>query len=181
MNEPKTLIEAIKFFSDPDVCLKFVADLRWAKGVTCPRCGSTDVRFSKTRRIWECQAQHPKRQFSVKVGTIFEKSIISLDKWLAALWMIANTKKGISSHEIARILGVTQKTAWFMMDRIRSAVGTESEKFSGTVEAEETFIGNKSIKSHNSNREKVIQGRSTIGKVAVVGFLERHGIDDKPS
>ena len=181
MNEPKTLIEAIKYFSDPDVCLNFVVNLRWANGVACPTCGSTDVRFIKTRRIWECKAQHPKRQFSVKVGTIFEDSAIGLDKWLAAIWMIANAKNGVSSYEIARGLGVTQKTAWFMMHRIRLAMGTDNGKFSGTVEADETFIGGKAVNMHKSKREKIIQGRGTIGKVAVMGLLERHGIDDKPS
>ncbi len=181
MKEPTTLIEAIKYYSDPDVCLDFVVKLRWPNGVACPTCGSTDVRFIKTRHIWECKAQHPKRQFSVKVGTIFEDSAIGLDKWLAAIWMIANAKNGVSSYEIARSLGVTQKTAWFMMHRIRMAMGSDSSKFSGMVEADETFIGGKSANMHKSKREKIIRGRGTIGKVAVMGLLERHGIDDKPS
>lgn len=181
MKEPKTLIEAIKYFSDPDVCLDFVAKLRWPNGVACPTCGSTDVRFIKTRRIWECKAQHEKRQFSVKVGTIFEDSAIGLDKWLAAIWMIANAKNGVSSYEVARGLGVTQKTAWFMMHRIRLAMGVDNGKFSGTVEADETFIGGKAINMHKSKRAKNIKGRGTIGKVAVMGLLERHGLDDKPS
>ncbi len=181
MKEPTTLIEAITYFSDPDVCLDFVAKLRWPNGVACPTCGSTDVRFIKTRRIWECKAHHEKRQFSVKVGTIFEDSAIGLDKWLAAIWMIANAKNGISSYEIARGLGVTQKTAWFMMHRIRLAMGVDNGKFSGTVEADETFIGGRAINMHKSKREKTIKGRGTIGKVAVMGLLERHGLDDKPS
>ncbi len=181
MKEPETLIEAIKYFSDPDVCLDFVAKLRWANGVACPTCGSTDVRFIKTRRIWECKSQHPKRQFSVKVGTIFEDSAIGLDKWLAAIWMIANAKNGVSSYEVARNLGVTQKTAWFMMHRIRLAMGTDSCKLSGTVEADETFIGGKSANMHKSKREKIIKGRGTVGKVAVMGLLERHGHGDEPS
>jgi transposase-like protein len=181
MKEPKTLIEAIKYFSDPDVCLDFVAKLRWPNGVACPTCGSTDVRFIKTRRIWECKAQHEKRQFSVKVGTIFEDSAIGLDKWLAAIWMIANAKNGVSSYEVARGLGVTQKTAWFMMHRIRLAMGVDNGKFSGIVEADETFIGGKAINMHKSKRDKAIKGRGTIGKVAVMGLLERHGLDDKPS
>ncbi len=181
MKEPVTLVESIKYFSDPDVCLDFVVKLRWANGVTCPTCGSTDVRFIKTRRIWECKVQHPKRQFSVKVGTIFEDSPIELDKWLAAIWMIANAKNGVSSYEIARGLGVTQKTAWFMMHRIRLAMGTGNRKFSGMVEADETFIGGKSVNMHKSKRDQIIKGRGSIGKVAVMGLLERHGIDDKPS
>jgi len=181
MKEPKTLIEAIKYFSDPDICLDFVAKLRWPNGVACPTCGSTDLRFIKTRRIWECKAQHEKRQFSVKVGTIFEDSAVGLDKWLAAIWMIANAKNGVSSYEVARGLGVTQKTAWFMMHRIRLAMGVDNGKFSGTVEADETFIGGKAINMHKSKRDKTIKGRGTIGKVAVMGLLERHGLDDKPS
>lgn len=181
MKEPTTLIEAIKYFSDLDVCLDFVAKLRWPNGVACPTCGSTDLRFIKTRRIWECKAQHEKRQFSVKVGTIFEDSAIGLDKWLAAIWMIANAKNGVSSYEVARGLGVTQKTAWFMMHRIRLAMGVDNGKFSGTVEADETFIGGKAGNMHKSKREKTIKGRGTIGKVAVMGLLERHGLDDRPS
>ncbi|MDD4874506.1 MAG: IS1595 family transposase [Dehalococcoidales bacterium] len=174
MNEPKTLVEAIKYFSDPDVCLEFVAKLRWSDGVTCPTCGSKDVRYIKTRHIWECKSIHPKRQFSIKVGTIFEDSAIGLDKWLAAIWMIANAKNGISSYEISRSLGVTQKTAWFMMHRIRLAMGVDDFKFNGIVEADETFIGGKSVNMHKSKREKIIKGRGSIGKVAVMGLLERH-------
>ena len=181
MKEPTTLIEAIKYFSNLDVCIDFVVKLRWPNGVACPTCGSTDIRYIKTRHIWECKAQHPKRQFSVKVGTIFEDSAIGLDKWLAAIWMIANAKNGISSYEIARGLGVTQKTAWFMMLRIRLAMSTDVGKLSGTVEADETYIGGKAKNMHKDKREKAIRGRGGMGKVAVMGLLERHGIGDKPS
>lgn len=181
MKEPQTLVEAIRYFSDPDVCLNFVVKLRWPNGVACPTCGSTDVRFIKTRRIWECKSNHEKRQFSVKVGTIFEDSAVGLDKWLAAIWMIANAKNGVSSYEVARSIGVTQKSAWFMMHRIRLAMAIDNGKFSGTIEADETFIGGKAKFMHKSKREKVIQGRGTVGKVAVMGLLERHGIDDKVS
>jgi hypothetical protein len=181
MKEPTTLIEAIKYFSDPDVCLDFVAKLRWPNGVACPTCGSRDLRFIKTRRIWECKAQHEKRQFSVKVGTIFEDSAIGLDKWLAAIWMIANAKNGVSSYEVARGLGITQKSAWFMMHRIRLAMGIDNGKFSGTVEADETFIGGRAANMHKSKREKTIKGRGTVGKIAVMGLLERHNLDDMPS
>ncbi len=181
MKEPKTLVEAIRHFADPDVSLAYMVQLRWPNGVACPTCGSMDVRYIPTRRIWECKAKHAKRQFSVKVGTIFEDSPIGIDKWLSAIWMIANAKNGVSSYEVARSLGVTQKTAWFMMHRIRLALGTDNGKFSGTVEADETFIGGKSEFMHKSKRSKVIRGRGTVGKVAVMGLLERHGIDDKPS
>ena len=182
MNEPTTLVEAIRYFTDPDVCLDFVVKLRWPNGVACPTCGSQDVRFIATRRIWECKQKHDKRQFSVKVGTIFEDSPIGLDKWLAAIWMIANAKNGISSYEIARSLGVTQKTAWFMLHRIRLAMEADGDgKFSGTVEADETYIGGKARFMHKSKREAIIKGRGGIGKVAVMGLLERGKSEDETS
>src|SRR5207245_4188008 len=119
-NEPETLLEAIRYFSDPDNCLDFFAPLRWPDGVECPRCGCKErLSFLSTRRMWKCL--DCKKQFSIKVGTIFEESPIGLDKWLAAFWMIANCKNGISSCEIARDLGITQKSAWFMLHRIRLA------------------------------------------------------------
>ena len=180
MDTPKTLLEAIRHFSDPDVCLDYMVKLRWPEGkVTCPTCASTDVRFISTRRLWECKAKHAKRQFSVKVGTIFEDSPIGLDKWLAAIWMIANAKNGVSSYEIARGLGVTQKTAWFMLHRIRLAMEVETDtKFGGRVEVDETFIGGQARFMHKSRREKVIKGATgMVGKVAVMGLLARHGKD----
>jgi len=120
--EPKTLQQAIVYFADPDNCLNFLVAHRWRDGVMCPRCGSKEVGFLATRRIWECKAKHAKKQFSVKVNTIFEDSPISLDKWLVAVWMIANCKNGVSSYEIHRAIGGTQKSAWFMMHRIRLAL-----------------------------------------------------------
>lgn len=180
--EPQTLIEAIRYFADPDVALDFVVKMRWPDGnVTCPTCGSDDVRFIPTRRIWECKAKHAKRQFSVKVGTIFEDSPISLDKWLATIWLIANAKNGVSSYEIARAIGVTQKTAWFMLHRIRLAM--QSDDFgpsNGHVEVDETFIGGKARNMHKGRREALGQGRGTIGKIAVMGVLERNQ-PDRPS
>src|SRR5918999_1425688 len=132
---PRTLQEAIQHFSDPDACLAFMVEIRWPNGVACPTCVSPHVRFISTRRLWECKAKHPKRQFSAKVGTIFEDSPIGLDKWLAAIWLIANAKNGISSYEIGRSLGVTQKTAWFMLHRVRKAMQNGSfAKLSGHVE-----------------------------------------------
>lgn len=178
MNEPQTLIEAIRYFSDPDVCLAFMVKLRWPNGVTCPTCGSEGLRFISTRRLWECKAQHIKRQFSVKVGTVFEDSPVGLDKWLAAIWMIANDKNGVSSYEIARALGVTQKTAWFMLHRIRLAMDVApSDKLSGKVEVDETFIGGKARFMHKDRRERVIKGSGSVGKTAVMGLLQRHGPD----
>jgi transposase-like protein len=129
--QPQTLLEAIRYFSDPDVCVEFVAKLRWPEGPVCPTCGCLDHSYISTRRIWKCKAC--KRQFSVKVGTIFEDSAIPLDKWLAAVWLIANSKNGISSHELGRALGMTQKSAWFVLHRIRLAMQEGSfDKFRRT-------------------------------------------------
>ena len=174
--QPETLIEAIRYFSDPDVCLDFMVGLRWPNGVICPTCNSKDVRFMASRRIWQCKEKHPKRQFSVKVGTIFEDSPITLDKWLATIWLLANAKNGISSPEVARSIGVTQKTAWFMLDRIRLAMQTGTfRKLSGEVEVDETFIGGKARFQHENKKKHI--GTGGIGKVAVMGLLERHGGD----
>ena len=176
--EPKTLIDAVRYFSDPDVCLDFMVSLRWPDGVVCPTCGSDEVRFISTRHLWQCKGKHPKRQFSIKVGTIFEDSPIGLDKWLSAIWMIANAKNGVSSYEMHRALGVTQKTAWFMLHRIRLAMQSESfDKMGGEVEVDETFIGGKARFMHKAKREATIHGRGAVGKAAVLGLLERHGPD----
>src|SRR5919199_65040 len=135
-DQPQTLVQAIRYFADKDKALHFVAGLRWPNGVVCPSCGTDSPSFLKTRRIWKCRnAACPKRQFSVKVGTIFEDSPLGLDKWLPALWMLANCKSGISSYELARALGVTRKSAWFMLHRIRLATQSESfETMGGEVE-----------------------------------------------
>jgi transposase-like protein len=116
--KPTSLIEAIRYFSDLDVCTELVANLRWPDGPGCPRCGSTEYSYLTTRRLWKCKGC--KKQYSVKLGTIFEDSPLGLDKWLPAVWLIANSKNGISSHELARSLGVTQKSAWFMLHRMGS-------------------------------------------------------------
>ncbi len=172
---PKTLVEAIRHFADPDVCREFLVGLRWPDGVVCPHCGSTNVGFLATRKIWKCRFKECRKQFSVKVGTIFEDSPLGLDKWLPALWLIANAKNGISSHEVGRALGVTQKTAWFMLHRIRLAMQTESfEKLSGHVEADETLIGG-SLTNMHPERKRLARGRTNMGKVIVMGILERHG------
>jgi len=177
--EPKTLLEAIRHFSDADVCLDFMVSLRWPDGIVkCPTCGSEKVTFMASRRVWQCKTQHAKRQFSVKVGTIFEDSPIGLDKWFAVIWMLANDKNGISSYEVARSVGVTQKTAWFMLDRIRLAMQTGTfEKLSGHVEVDETYIGGTARNMHVSKRKGkgIKRGRSRMGKTVVMGLLERHG------
>src|SRR5262245_25543569 len=123
---PETLIQAIRYFSDPDVCLSFLATLRWPDGVVCPSCGARGATFLANQRRWKCHTAHPRQQFSIKVGTIFEDSPIPLEKWLPALWMLVNDKNGVSSYEVARALGVTQKTAWFMMHRLRLALERKS-------------------------------------------------------
>src|SRR4051812_10283699 len=120
--EPKTLQEAIICFSDADFCREYVMARRWPDGAICPTCGSKEVRFLSTRKIWECKGTHPKRQFSIKVGTIFEDSPLGLDKWLCAMWLLVSCKNGISSYEVSRDLGISQKSAWHMMHRIRLAL-----------------------------------------------------------
>jgi transposase-like protein len=151
-----------------------MVSLRWPDGVVkCPTCGSDKVTFMASRRVWQCKVKHPKRQFSVKVGTIFEDSPIGLDKWFAVIWMLANDKNGISSYEVARSVGVTQKTAWFMLDRIRLAMQTGSfEKLSGHVEVDETYIGGKGKNRHAKDRFK---GGGTAGKIPVIGAISRKG------
>jgi transposase-like protein len=177
MDTPRTLLEAVKHFADPDNCLEYLVARRWPNGVTCPTCGSDGVYFDKTRQGWICKAKHPKRKFSLKTGTIFEDSPLGLDKWLPTVWMIANCKNGVSSWEIHRAIGVTQKTAWFMLQRIRLAMQDETGgKLAGNVEVDETFIGGKARNMHKSKRERlgISQSKSMIGKVAVMGLLERH-------
>jgi transposase-like protein len=173
MDTPKTLQEAIRYFSDPDRCLKFMVDIRWPDGVKCPTCGSAEVRFIATRRLWECKSKHPKRQFSAKVGTVFEDSPIGLDKWFAAVWMVANCKNGVSSYEIHRALGVTQKTAWFMDHRVRLAMQSGTfEKVAGEFEVDESFIGGLARNMHKNKKAK-ITGTGGAGKAIVMGLLDR--------
>lgn len=172
--EPRTLVEAIRYFADPDVTLKTMVGLRWPDGVHCPTCGRTDVRFIATRRLWECKEKHPKRQFSAKVGTIFEDSALPLDKWFVAIWSVANCKNGISSYELHRALGVTQKSCWFMLHRIRLAMKVGSfEKVKGEYEADETFVGGLAKNMHKAKREKAIKGTGGSTKTAVMGILRR--------
>lgn len=176
MSEPKTLQQAVIFYADPENCLRKLVSKRWPNGVICPTCGSAKVAFNPSRRIWQCGSHHPRRQFSVKVGTIFEDSAIGLDKWLVAVWVITNCKNGISSYEVARDLGVTQKTAWFMMHRIRLALQDQSTaKLGGEVEVDETFIGGKARNMHVAQRQRRITGTGGKDKTAVMGLLERGG------
>jgi transposase-like protein len=176
MSAPNTLLEAVKFFEYFDNCKTYMVERRWPNGVTCPTCGSDKVYWDSSRKGWECKTRHPKRKFTLKTGTIFEDSPIGLDKWLPVVWMIANAKNGISSHEVARAIGVTQKTAWFMLHRIRLAMQDETSggKIGGDVEVDETYIGGKARNMHKSRRQRVIKGTGGMGKTAVMGLLERH-------
>src|ERR1700685_787137 len=170
---PSTLMEAIDKFSDPQICLEVVAGAKWGPGgVTCPRCESKRLSFLKTRQMWKCL--DCKKQFSVKVGTIFEDSAIPLNKWLCAMWVVANCKNGVSSYEVARDLEVTQPTAWFMLHRIRYAMHNGTiNKMSGGVEADETFIGGKARNMHIGKRIQHIKGRGPLCKGVVCGLLDR--------
>jgi transposase-like protein len=178
MQKPKTLQQAIVYFANPDNCLKFMVARRWPDGVICPTCGSKEVRFLETRRLWECKAAHARKQFSAKVGTIFEDSALGLDKWLVAVWMIANCKNGVSSYEVARAIGVTQKSAWFMLHRIRLAMQTIAWRQLGgnrAVEADETFMGGRAKFMHKDKHERRIGSTGSKDKTAVFGILERGG------
>lgn len=172
---PETLQQVILYFSDPDRALAFAVRMRWPAGIACPRCECDQVSFISTRRTWECKGC--KKHFSVKVGTIMEDSPIGLDKWLSAMWLLGNCKNGISSYEIHRDLGVTQKTAWFLLHRIRLLMqsGSLEKKLCGTIEADETFVGGKAKNMHADRRARQIVGRGTVGKAIVMGLLERHG------
>jgi transposase-like protein len=180
MKKPTTLQQAVTYFADQDNCLNTLIKLRWPDGVVvCPTCGRKDVVFLKNQRKWQCKTVHHHRQFSIKVGTIFEDSPIKLDKWLVAIWMISNCKNGVSSYEIGRALGITQKSAWFMLHRIRLAMQARSlMKLGGkgtAVEVDETFIGGASRFMHKDKRNRVIVNNRMRDKVAVFGILERGG------
>ena len=174
---PKTLLEAIRYFSDYENCHQFMMDLRWPDGkVRCPQCASDHVVYLAKARVWKCYTKHPRQKFSLKTGTIFEDSPLGLDKWLAAVWLIVNCKNGISSYEIARDLGVTQKSAWHMAHRIRLALQAgDFGKLSGEVEVDETFIGGKARNMHIAQRKRRITGTGGKDKTAVLGVLERGG------
>src|ERR1017187_273409 len=173
--KPDTLLEAVKTYSDADISLTEAVDSRWPKGFSCPHCEADGPMFLKTRRIWKCSKC--RKQFSIKAGTVFEDSPIGLDKWLPAVWMIAGAKNGISSWELHRALGVTQKTAWFMLHRIRLAMQNKEHggKLGGEVEVDETFIGGKARNMHKGERERKVKGRGPGGKALVAALLGRGG------
>ncbi|HEX7728063.1 MAG TPA: IS1595 family transposase [Terracidiphilus sp.] len=179
MEAPKTLQEAIVYFANAENCLACMAAHRWPDGVECPTCGRKDVSYLANQKKWQCKSAHARRQFTAKVGTIFEDSPLGLEKWLPAVWLIVTAKNGISSMEIHRALGVTQKTAWFMLHRIRKAMANGSMMKigggGGEVEADETFIGGKSRNMHISKRARMIKNAPNRGKAVVMGILERGG------
>lgn len=176
MEMPKTLQDAIVFFSDDLLCVQFVASLRWSDEPVCVHCGHKGSGFLKTRRIYKCKNKECRKQFSVKVGTIFEDSPISLGQWLTAIWLIANAKNGISSYELHRAIGITQKSAWFVLHRIRVAMQTGSfEKLSGEVECDETYIGGKAINMHAKKRKEAKMTTGYTTKTAVMGMVQRQG------
>jgi len=174
--EPTTLQEAIVFFSDPDNCREWIIPRRWPNGVECPRCGSKKVSFLPKYNRWQCGSRHASRQFTVKTGTIFEDSPVGLDKWLMAMWQVVNDKNGISSYEVHRAIGVSQKTAWFLDHRIRHALTMGSiDKLSGEIEADETFIGGLARNMHADKKARKITGTGGKDKTIVMGILERGG------
>lgn len=182
MGSPTTLQEAIIYFAEPANCIRYMVAHRWPDGVACPTCGRTDVSWLENQGKFQCKSAHSKRQFTVKAGTIFEDSPLGLEKWLPAVWIITSTsaKNGVSSCEIARTLGITQKSAWFMLHRIRKAMQNGSMmKLGGPgsngVEVDETFIGGKARNMHIAKRQRRITGTGTKDKTAVVGILERGG------
>jgi transposase-like protein len=178
METPKTLQAAIQHFSDEQVCIDTVASLRWPEGVVCPACGHKEHYYLKTQKRWKCKDCN--RQFSVKLGTIFEDSPIALNKWLVALWMLVNCRNGVSSYEVHRAVGITQKSAWFVLHRLRLALqGNGIVKLGGegkTVEVDETFIGGKARFMHKSKKARATKPGTAKGmgnKAIVAGFFER--------
>lgn len=174
MNEIKSLLDAVRYFSDLDACFRYMLGIKFPDGnVTCPHCGGEEIGLITSRRMLQCKSTKCRKQFSAKVGTIFEDSPLGLDKWFVAVWCIANDKNGISSCELARALGTTQKTAWFMLHRIRAAMATKTfGKLNGEVESDETFIGGAGQNMHVNKRRK---GRGAVGKAIIQGLLERDG------
>lgn len=179
MKSPQTLQEAIQYFTSYENCRQFMIAIRWADGkVRCPYCESEKVTYLEKARLYRCYGDHPKQKFSLKIGTIFEDSPIPLQKWLPAIWMLVNCKNGISSYEIHRALGVTQKTAWFMLHRIRLAVQTKSfVKLGGKgheIEVDETFIGGAARFMNPVRRRRLVLGSGVGGKIPVLGILDRN-------
>ena len=180
LKPPVTLQEAIVYFSDADRCREYYVAHRWPDGVTCPQCGEKNVVWQPKYNRWQCNNRHDRRQFTAKTGTIMEDSPMSLDKWMMSMWMVFNCKNGVSSWEIHRALGITQKSAWFMNHRIRFALHRGTiEMMKGECEADETFIGGKARNMHKDVKARRITGSGPTDKTAVMGILER-GDNCKP-
>jgi transposase-like protein len=177
MEQPNTLQQAMRYFSDEQVCIDTVAKMRWPNGPVCPACGHKEHYYLKTQKRWKCKECY--KQFTVKLGTIFEDSPLSLDKWLAALWMLVNCKNGISSYEIGKDMGISQKAAWFMLHRLRLALqGGSLAKVGGSgseIEVDETFIGGKARNMHKERRARLKHYGRASDKSIVMGILERGG------
>jgi transposase-like protein len=172
----ETLADAIVYFKDPDNSLQYLARKRWPNGVECPYCGAKEPMFLATRRISRCRATKCRKQFSVKVGTVLNESPIGIEKWLTAMWMTSNCRNGVSSYEIARDTGVTQKTAWFMRMRVREAMQDKTAtKLAGEVEVDESFMGGKSRNMHAKRRAELITGTGGKDKAIALGMVERGG------
>ena len=176
MDAPQTLLDAVRHFSDYQNCHDFMVALRWPNGVTCPTCGSDRVAWLAKQRRWKCRTKHARQQFTLKTGRIFEDSPLPLAKWLPAVWIVVNCKNGVSSYELARSIGVTQKSAWFIGHRIRAALHAGSfAKLAGEVEVDETFVGGKARNMHLAQRRRRITGTGGADKTAVLGVLQRGG------
>lgn len=184
--QPQTLMEAVRYFADEDRTHRLAVELRWPEGVVCPTCGGREVRYfvattknrktgkPSARRLFECKAKHPRRQFTVKTGSIFEDSALPLDVWFTAIWSVANCKNGISSYELARATGITQKSAWFVLHRIRVAMDAgDLGKMGGIVESDETYIGGLAKNMHEAKRKARITKANASDKAAVMGILQR--------
>jgi transposase-like protein len=178
MDAIKTLSDAIQHFADAENCRRFMVSVRWLDGVVrCPICNASKVTWLAKAKVYRCYGEHPKQKFSLKTGSVFEDSPIGLEKWLPAVWLLSNCKNGISSYELSRYIGVTQKTAWFMLHRIRLAM--ESHSFlklggnGGPVEIDETFVGPKPQKMHRDKRLERRLGIKARDSVAVIGMLDR--------
>jgi len=174
--EPKTLQDAILYFSSAYNCLNYLAVRRWKDGkAVCPTCGSADVSFVASRRLWQCKTRHPKAQFSIKVGTIFQDSPITLDKWLMVMWQLSNCKNGASSYEMSRATGISQKSVWFMLQRIRLAMQDDytGGTLAGEIEVDESMIGGKVRNMHKARKARAQQSGRVGDKTIVLGILER--------
>jgi len=180
MKPPKTLQQAIQYFTDPENCREFMVSMRWPDGIVkCPTCGKENPAWIAKARVYYCTGKHPRQKFSLKIGTILEDSPIGLEKWFPAMWLLVNCKNGISSYELAKAIGVTQKSAWFMLHRIREAMRTGTfvklggKQGGGPVEVDETFVGGNPQRMHASRRAKLNLGERRTHKTAVMGMLDR--------